>query len=396
MQDGGGGDRPLGPVDPVQVPRFAGPATYARLPRLDQVGRVRCRGGRRAVRQRRDVPARRPVRSVGDPGRLAADPRRTTQASRSSRSRPNRSRTPATSRARRSRSTRRSRRSRRARASCWDRRTRSSRSAATTRSRCRCSAPCTRDTGRSRWSTSTRTWTPGTRTSAPRTRTARRSDGRTRRGCSRSDRCAHVGIRGPLFSPAGSRRRRRVRVHDRRRVRLPDAVASTSVADELRERVGDAPVYMSIDVDVMDPAHAPGTGTPEAGGLDQPGAARDAPRARRDAPGRRRRRRGRARLRPRRDHVDRGGERRVRAARAVRAAGGPMTTLRELAATVRERRVGARELRRAFAASGSRRSTPTSAPWWRCEPRRRWTMPRAGRAARRGRDAGPLAVCRCW
>jgi agmatinase len=31
--------------------------------------------------------------------------------------------------------------------------------------------------------------------------------------------------------------------------------------------VGDAPVYVSIDVDVMDPAHAPGTGTPEAGGL---------------------------------------------------------------------------------------------------------------------------------
>ena len=31
--------------------------------------------------------------------------------------------------------------------------------------------------------------------------------------------------------------------------------------------MGDAPVYVSIDVDVMDPAHAPGTGTPEAGGL---------------------------------------------------------------------------------------------------------------------------------
>ena len=26
-------------------------------------------------------------------------------------------------------------------------------------------------------------------------------------------------------------------------------------------------MYVSIDVDVMDPAHAPGTGTPEAGGL---------------------------------------------------------------------------------------------------------------------------------
>src|SRR3712207_7253550 len=27
------------------------------------------------------------------------------------------------------------------------------------------------------------------------------------------------------------------------------------------------PVYVSVDIDVLDPAHAPGTGTPEAGGL---------------------------------------------------------------------------------------------------------------------------------
>jgi agmatinase len=26
-------------------------------------------------------------------------------------------------------------------------------------------------------------------------------------------------------------------------------------------------VYLSIDIDVLDPAHAPGTGTPEAGGM---------------------------------------------------------------------------------------------------------------------------------
>jgi agmatinase len=43
-----------------------------------------------------------------------------------------------------------------------------------------------------------------------------------------------------------------------------------SVADaveKLRARLGDAPVYVSVDIDVLDPAHAPGTGTPEAGGL---------------------------------------------------------------------------------------------------------------------------------
>ncbi|MFD3485078.1 agmatinase [Streptomyces sp. NPDC058665] len=38
-------------------------------------------------------------------------------------------------------------------------------------------------------------------------------------------------------------------------------------AERIRQRVGDRPVYVSIDVDVLDPAHAPGTGTPEPGGL---------------------------------------------------------------------------------------------------------------------------------
>ncbi len=36
----------------------------------------------------------------------------------------------------------------------------------------------------------------------------------------------------------------------------------------VRERVGDGgPVFLSFDIDVLDPAFAPGTGTPEAGGL---------------------------------------------------------------------------------------------------------------------------------
>jgi agmatinase len=35
----------------------------------------------------------------------------------------------------------------------------------------------------------------------------------------------------------------------------------------IRERVGDLPVYLSIDIDVLDPAFAPATGTPEVGGL---------------------------------------------------------------------------------------------------------------------------------
>jgi guanidinopropionase len=40
------------------------------------------------------------------------------------------------------------------------------------------------------------------------------------------------------------------------------------VAARAREVVGDGQVYISIDVDGFDPAYAPGTGTPEAGGLE--------------------------------------------------------------------------------------------------------------------------------
>jgi len=39
-----------------------------------------------------------------------------------------------------------------------------------------------------------------------------------------------------------------------------------AVAAAIRERVGDRPAFISFDIDVVDPAFAPGTGTPEAGG----------------------------------------------------------------------------------------------------------------------------------
>src|SRR6516165_6427624 len=43
--------------------------------------------------------------------------------------------------------------------------------------------------------------------------------------------------------------------------------STAAVAARIRETVGDAPVYLSFDIDVLDPAFAPGTGTPEVGGL---------------------------------------------------------------------------------------------------------------------------------
>jgi agmatinase len=39
------------------------------------------------------------------------------------------------------------------------------------------------------------------------------------------------------------------------------------VTQKAREVVGDGPTYISFDVDGLDPAYAPGTGTPEVGGL---------------------------------------------------------------------------------------------------------------------------------
>jgi agmatinase len=40
-----------------------------------------------------------------------------------------------------------------------------------------------------------------------------------------------------------------------------------AVIDRTLELVGDGPVFLSVDVDVLDPAFAPGTGTPEPGGM---------------------------------------------------------------------------------------------------------------------------------
>ena len=37
--------------------------------------------------------------------------------------------------------------------------------------------------------------------------------------------------------------------------------------DQIRQQIGVRPVYLSFDVDSLDPAYAPGTGTPEIGGL---------------------------------------------------------------------------------------------------------------------------------
>ncbi|MFD1935276.1 agmatinase [Nonomuraea mangrovi] len=77
---------------------------------------------------------------------------------------------------------------------------------------------------------------------------------------------SHVGIRGPLYGKRDLDEDRRlgfgvVTAADVLRRGLDEVV------DALRQRIGDRPLYVSVDIDVLDPAHAPGTGTPEAGGL---------------------------------------------------------------------------------------------------------------------------------
>ncbi len=45
------------------------------------------------------------------------------------------------------------------------------------------------------------------------------------------------------------------------------AISYKEYGERVRERVGEGPLFLSFDIDVLDPAFAPGTGTPEAGGL---------------------------------------------------------------------------------------------------------------------------------
>jgi agmatinase len=77
---------------------------------------------------------------------------------------------------------------------------------------------------------------------------------------------SHVGIRGPLYG--------RTDLDDDEKMGFGIVTSADvmrrgvdEVAQQLRERVGDRPLYVSIDIDCLDPAHAPGTGTPEAGGM---------------------------------------------------------------------------------------------------------------------------------
>jgi agmatinase len=76
----------------------------------------------------------------------------------------------------------------------------------------------------------------------------------------------HVGIRGPLFSPQDLEDDERFGFAIVSAMEL-ETIGVAGAVERIRARVGDAPVYVSIDIDVLEPALAPGTGIPEPGGL---------------------------------------------------------------------------------------------------------------------------------
>ena len=76
----------------------------------------------------------------------------------------------------------------------------------------------------------------------------------------------HVGIRGPLYSKDDLKNDKELGF----KVIHCDEFQNEGidhVAKRIKDRVGNNPMYLSIDIDVLDPAHAPGTGTPEVAGM---------------------------------------------------------------------------------------------------------------------------------
>ncbi len=79
-------------------------------------------------------------------------------------------------------------------------------------------------------------------------------------------RTVQIGIRGALYNDAEDTwgQQQGIRVID---IDEFHALGIEAVMAEARRVVGDGPTYVSFDVDALDPVYAPGTGTPEIGGM---------------------------------------------------------------------------------------------------------------------------------
>ena len=80
------------------------------------------------------------------------------------------------------------------------------------------------------------------------------------------DASMHIGIRGPLYSRDDLKNDESfgfkiIHCDDFQNEGID------KIVKRIRKRVGNNPLYLSIDIDVLDPAFAPGTGTPEIAGM---------------------------------------------------------------------------------------------------------------------------------
>lgn len=75
-----------------------------------------------------------------------------------------------------------------------------------------------------------------------------------------------VGIRGPVSGPEDYADARRLGAEI---LAIGEAkkLGTAAVIEQIRAKVGNKAVYVSLDIDSIDPAFAPGTGTPEVGGF---------------------------------------------------------------------------------------------------------------------------------
>tara|TARA_B100000745_G_scaffold275944_1_gene205669 strand:+ start:1535 stop:2185 length:651 start_codon:yes stop_codon:yes gene_type:complete len=79
-------------------------------------------------------------------------------------------------------------------------------------------------------------------------------------------RSSQIGLRGPLYDKEDYNMSREAGLLTIPGPRL-HKIGIEKAIEIVRERSGDGPAYLTFDIDFVDPAYAPGTGTPEAGGF---------------------------------------------------------------------------------------------------------------------------------
>ena len=93
------------------------------------------------------------------------------------------------------------------------------------------------------------------------------------------ERMIQLGMRGPLYGEDDEAIPGTLGVETVGWLELAE-MAPAAMLERVRARIGDGPTFCTFDIDFVDPAFAPGTGTPEVGGPIEPRGAAAVPRAR--------------------------------------------------------------------------------------------------------------------